>query len=485
MRTNSSWYPASRLSFIVGIIGACFGFILGILAGVQPLLLCLAVPAIILVICFFTYFKETVLGLLILRSSLDIFSDFGIPAAFAIGLDALTILYVTLFLLVGRKIITDWFFWFFAGWVAIQGLWVILLPLGVLGLDASYLPTSIREWVRLFSWLMVYLLVMQLKDKISPRKFINILMFSLIAPLTIAFIQTIVPPGMLPSLLVYRAGVESVAIGEGSRIFGTLGHPNGFAKLLFLFIALTLWQLECSKKRWFWIALLCILIFFLVTTQALFGIGMFGVFILVRFGQSLSFSKLVGGVILFTLFIGLFASTDLGAERLKSIADTPLLNPDISLSEAVLMSEGNSFNWRIAQWTYLLEAWQKSPIFGYGLQASPGIPIFYNYAHSDYVRALVEGGVVGFITFLVFLGGQLIRIVVIYAKAPPKSDLHRFCSILLAVLMAIFLGMATDNVWSNTVFHFYWWSMLAIAGWDWNNSHHNVAANCKHKPYIR
>ena len=473
-----SFWGLSRQSLTIGIIGAGVGLVLGILAGLQPLLLCLAIAAIIVVIVFFAYFEQTVLGLLILRSSIDIFSDFGIPAAFAIGIDVLTILYVVTTLLLGREVITDKFFWFFASWVAIQSLWLILLPLGGLGLGAYYLPISMREWVRLFSWLMVYLLVMQLKGKIHPKRLIDILMLSLIVPLTVAFIQVIVPPGMLPPLLVYRAGqAESLVVGEGSRIFGTLGHPNGFARLLFLFIALTLWKLECTKKRRFWIVLLCILIFFFVTTQALMAIGLFGIFLIVRFGQNISFSRLIGGVILFALFIGLFASTEFGRQRLSSIADTPLLNPDISLSDAVLLSEGNSFNWRIAHWTYLLQAWQKYPILGYGIHSSRAIPIFHMYAHNDYVRALVEGGIVGLITFLAFLGVQFQRVLYLYTKAPSKSDLHRLCSVLLAILIAFFLGMATDNVLSNTVVYFYWWTILAVAGWDWDDYTNNKATN--------
>ena len=468
MKIDSSWYAASRLSLSVGLIGASIGLFLGIVAGFQPLLLCLAVSTLVLVVCFFTYFEQTVLGLLILRSSLDIFSDWQIPAVFAIGLDALTLLYVILMLLLGRKIITDKFFWFFAAWVTIQGLWVILLPLGGLGLDASYLLVSIREWVRLFSWLMVYLLVMQLRDKIRPERFITLLMLSLIAPLTVALMQVILPPGVLPSLLVYRADSDFLVLGEGSRIFGTLGHPNGLAKFIILFIALTWWQLERSKERWFWLILMGILIFFLVTTQALFAIGMFGVFVIVRAGQKISVSRLFGGVLMFALFLGLFATSEFGLERLNSIANTPLLNPDIGVSQAILMYEGNSFNWRIAQWTYLLQAWQSHQIFGYGLDASPSIPFFYNDAHSDYVRALVEGGIVGLITFLIFLGGQLIRLVQLFRKASPTSNLRRLCSILLAIFWAFLVGMTTDNMWGNTVVYFYWWSLLAVAGWDWN-----------------
>ena len=380
-------------------------------------------------------------------------------------------------LLTGQRIITDKFWWFFAGWIGLQSMWLFLMFFGRLGLDSSYFPASIREFIRLFSWLMVYLLVMQLKGKISSYWFINILMLSLIIPTSVALLQTFLPDGVLPPLLVYATDPELEVIGEGSRVFGTLGHPNGLAKFLFLFIALTWWQLDRFGRRWYWLLLMSILVFLLVATQALFGIGMFGVFVLVRVSQQISLSRLIAGGLLFAIFIGLFASTELGLERLNSISNTPLLNPDIGISQAILMSDGNSFNWRIAQWTYLLQAWQQHPIFGYGLNGSSAIAPFYNYAHNDYVRALVEGGIVGLISFLIFQGGQLVHIIGLYLRSNPNSDARRLHSILLAIFLSFSIGMSTDNTWSNTVVYFYWWSILAVAGWDWNQPNENKVDN--------
>jgi len=127
----------SRLSLWVGVAGVGVGIVAGLLAGIQPLLLGLAFVAVGAIVYFFSSFEEAVLGLLILRSSLDIFSAQQLPAAFALGVIGLTLLYVTVRLLLGEKVQIDKFWWFLAGWVALQGLWVILLPLGGLGLDGS------------------------------------------------------------------------------------------------------------------------------------------------------------------------------------------------------------------------------------------------------------------------------------------------------------------------------------------------------------
>ncbi len=465
MLTNDPWGRSSRLAVWVGVGGVLIGTAAGLLVGAHALYLGLAVGAVATVIYFFANFEQVGLGVLILRSSLDMFSAQQIPSAFAVGLDALVLLYVTVMLLTGRTVRTDGFWWFLTGWVALQGLWVILLPLGGLGLDASYLLDSLREWVRLFSWLMVYLLVMQLKERMPPEQAISFLFFSLVLPITVASMQV-----FLPSLSggVDVSGTHDSA-GE-SRITGTFPIANTFATFLFLFIGLTIWKLGQSKRRWPWLLLLGVLAFFYVGTKSLFSLTMLAVFVLVLIAPRLSLPSLIGGVFLFALVIGLFGSTEFGQHRLGSIANTPLLNPDIDIWRAILLSEGddNSFNWRLSQWYLELTRWQLYPFLGYGLGLS--IPAAGNgfLPHNDYIRALVEGGIVGFVTFIGFFVAQVVRLVRLIRYAPYGGAQRSLCLILLAVLLAIPAGMATENIWSHTTLFFYWWPVFAIAGWDWN-----------------
>ncbi|RCJ22315.1 polymerase [Nostoc minutum NIES-26] len=437
------------LAILLGLAGVGAGIVAGFLAGASPKLLGLAVVAVGIVWYFFTKFEQAVLGLLILRSSLDVFSDLQIPAAFAVGLDALALLYVIVSLLTGRIIRTDGFWWFLVGWVLLQGLWLILLHLGALGLDASYLLTSIREWVRLFSWVMVYLLVMQLKDRLPPEKVISRLFLALPLPIAVALLQ--IPQG-------------------SDRIVGTFGTANTFATFLLLFISLVWWNLYKTQQQWFWLMLLGLLCFFLVSTKSLFSLMMIAVFVLVLITPRLNVAKLISGVLLLGLVIALFASTEFGQQRLASIAQTPLLNPDMDISRAILLSQGdsNSFNWRLSQWNLLLNAWKQSPIFGYGLGLS--IPVAGNdlLPHNDYIRALVEGGIIGLITFLALFAAQFIHLLRLIQQTPYESKQRNLCFILLAMLSSIPVGMITENIWSHTTFFFYWWVLLAVASWNWN-----------------
>ncbi|MGB7444913.1 MAG: O-antigen ligase family protein [Coleofasciculaceae cyanobacterium] len=462
---------SSPLAILLGLAGVLIGAAAGLLAGIQPLLLCLALGAgtVGVLVYFLASFEQIVLGLLILRSSLDIFSDLQLPALFGVGVIGLTLVYVTVMLLTHKPVQTDGFWWLLAGWLALQGLWVILLPLGGLGLDGSYLSTGIREWIRLFSWLIVYLLVMQLKGRLPAEKVISLMFLGLVLPLTAALMQMFLPASLLPPMLAPTGHSLSSALEPASRINGTLGHPNTFTTFLFFFLGLTYWKQGNAQRRWPWIVLLGVLTFFFVSTKALFGLMMLGSFIVFLLVPRLSLPNLIGGIVLFGIVIGLFASSEFGQERLGSIAETPLANPDINIWKAILLSkgDGNSFNWRIAQWTYLLEQWEHFPILGYGLGTNKYISANGLEPHNDYVRALVEGGIVGLITFFAFFAIQIVRLTQLIWSAPPGSAQRNLCFTLLAILLAIPVGMLTENIWTHTTLFFYWWTTFAVAGWDW------------------
>jgi O-antigen ligase len=465
---KQSWDTSSRLSWWGAIAGITVGLLSGVLTGLQPLVLVGLIITGVTLFCFVACFEQTVLGLLILRSSLDILSDYQIPAAFAVGLDCLTLMYIAMLLVTHQQIRTDWFWWFFAIWVTFQGLWVILLPLGSLGLDSSVLIDSIREWIRLFSWVMIYLLVMQLEGKIAPAKIVKLLFLALIMPLILALMQLGIP-SLLPEILSPTAGLSANVGLEVSRVRGTLGHSNTFATILLLFIGLTMWQIRETSisNRWLWLLLLSILAFFFVSTKALFGLMMLGTFVLVWLVPKLNLVNLIAGLVLLAFIVIIFASSEFGQERLASLTGTPLLNSDIEVWKAILLSKGdqNSFNWRLAQWTYLLKQWQQFPWLGYGLGTSQYVSNNQLYPHNDYIRALVEGGIVGLVSFVSFFVVQAIRLWQLLKTN--NSQQHELCFVMIAFFFALPVGMITENIWSHTTLFFYWWTLMAIAGWNW------------------
>jgi O-antigen ligase len=243
-------------------------------------------------------------------------------------------------------------------------------------------------------------------------------------------------------------------------------------------MGLTYWKQSHAQRRLPWLLLLGVLVFFFVSSKSLFGLMMLATFLVCLIAPRLSVPNLIGGIVLFVLVMGLFGSSEFGQERLGSIAQTPLGNPDIDIWRAILLSagDGNSFNWRIAQWTYLLEQWQNFPILGFGLGTSTYVSTNGLPPHNDYVRALVEGGIVGLIIYLAFFGSLIMRLVQLIQKAASGSKQRDLCLILLAIILALPVGMITENIWSHTTLFFYWWTVLAVAGWNWNNLQPSEAA---------
>ncbi|MEL7050736.1 MAG: O-antigen ligase family protein [Cyanobacteria bacterium J06588_5] len=460
--------PKQRFLAVTAIVTLSIlgGLVAGFLTGFNPLILALPVVAISIVVAFFSNFETVVLGALILRSSLDLWSAQQIPALLAIGLDVLAILYVAAAILTRKKIHTDKFWWFFLGWVSLKAMWIVLLPLGALGMGSSLMSESIREWVRLFSMVMVYLLVMQLKDRMSPQRLVTILLLSLVGPLTAAAMQTFLPVSVLPSVLVWDGGFNFEA---GVRINGTLGHPATFATFTVLFLGLAYWKLTQSFNKLPWLLLLGAMAFFLVTSKSLTGLSMMVVFTFFMIVPRLNVKNALGGIALVALVFVLAGSSEFGQERFRALLDTPLLNPDINTSRAILLAwaDGNSFNWRVAQWTFLIDAWREHPILGHGIYSASYITYHDNLAHNDYIRALAEQGIVGLFLFLLFLGVQFVRLLKLMAVAPRNGGQWTLCLVLMSLLLAMMLGMATDNLLTHTTFFFYWWTLFAIAGWDW------------------
>jgi O-Antigen ligase len=470
MLTDDQANQAPRHAIWIGLLAVVLGTAVGLLSGANPLVLGLALGVVVAVVSFFARFEQVVLGLLVFRSAIDCFILLQLPAAFAIGLDALTILYVVVMLLTKQTIHTDKFLYFFVGWLLVQGLWVMLLPLGGLGFGGSYLSDSIREWIRLLSWVMVYFLILQLKNRLPPEQVITTLFWSLLIPLTVALIQMVAPSILFGELSINSGGDLNTLADEGSRVRGTMGHANGLATHIFLFIGLTWWKLGQAKQRLPWLILLGVLVFFFVGTKALFSLMMLAVFFFALLIPRLSILNLLGTLLIFGLVIALFGSTEFGQERLGSISQTPLLNPDIDISRAILLQQGdnNSFNWRLAQWYMLLGHWKDYPILGYGLGLSIQVAGNGFLPHNDYVRFLVEGGIVGLATSLSLFVVQGIRLTQFLSSTDKESSKHSLSLIMLAMLLAIPVGMITENIWGHTMLFFYWWTIFAVLGWDWD-----------------
>lgn len=468
MYTKNSWFSLAPLILIV-ITGILLSLAIGFSAGISSTFPILAIIAVIggLLLCFFRI-EQIVLGLLIIRSGLDIFSAQQVPALFAIFWDALAITYIGTLIARRRPIYTDYFFYLFTAWVLLQSLWVVLLPLGGLGMGAGHTPDALKEWIRIFSWLMAYLLVLQLKDRIKPETIVNALFFSMVLPLLGASMQILLPPSLLPWFLgTTRA---HTAIEDASRINGTLGHPNAFATFLVLFLGLSYWRMRQAQNRWPWLLLMGVIAFFIISTKALVGLVMMSILVIGIVTPELTLPKFLGAVVAISALLLIFGSSEFGRERLSVFTEIPFFRDDIDVSRAIVLRRyvTNSFYWRLDQWTMLLEAWRFEPWFGYGLESPRHLTSLQSAAHNDYIRFLVEGGIVGLTSFVSFLFSAAFYLFKKYCSkiaSPAQSEL---ALVLVAILAAMMVGMLTENIWSHTALYFYWFTLISLLSWDWD-----------------
>jgi O-antigen ligase len=116
---------------------------------------------------------------------------------------------------------------------------------------------------------------------------------------------------------------------------------------------------------------------------------------------------------------------------------------------------GNDLLGRLANWQRDLAYWKKAPLLGHGWGSTKGQT--GELPHNDYLRALGEGGVVGLLAFLVFIG-SLVR--ASRRAASGRSDLPRAFFGLTLGYMVVSLS---SNNYGKGAFQFYFWVLAAIS----------------------
>jgi putative inorganic carbon (HCO3(-)) transporter len=253
---------------------------------------------------------------------------------------------------------------------------------GVLSLiSAPHRTTAAAEGLRIAA-VAVMLLVLSsiITDRDWARSVIVVVYVSSVVPLLVALAQAA------------QHGVSTTSEGI-TRVKGTFTHPNNlglFVAMLFLFacgllphlrgrarVALLAWMglggsvlvLTLSRSAW------------AATVAGLLVIGLLQARRAIVLG-----AVLVGATVLLVVPVR-DRITNLGQERSAS------------------GGAGNSLVWRIDHWRETGPLIRRNPVTGIGLKMIPVLTEDAKVAHNDYLRALVETGVVGFVCYLLTLGG--------------------------------------------------------------------------------
>jgi putative inorganic carbon (hco3(-)) transporter len=150
------------------------------------------------------------------------------------------------------------------------------------------------------------------------------------------------------------------------------------------------------------------------------------------------------------LVVAVFLATPLGTARVAKESST-------SITAAERGEANTTLAWRFHKWKTLLSEWDRAPLVGKGLgttttvEGIPGDVYTGALPHNEYIRYLVETGVVGLATLLCGLG-ILIRSLVRRRRVldSPRSDASNQATLAIVVVGGCLVNSLADNTFLNS-----------------------------------
>jgi len=319
--------------------------------------------------------------------------------------------------------------------LALLGVFLLLSALwSISGLD------GLREFLRIASIFVLYgAAFLLIREKRHLRQLVYAFLMSACVPLIFGICQ-------------FFTGKGETIFGEYfTRLYGTFYYPNSFAFFLVFIIALLFLMFNEAREKlgkFFYVILGIITSFVLLGTYTR-GAWMAALIIFFVFGV-LKFRRLLLGGALLLILIYLFVP--IVQERLGDI---------------ISLEPFSSLIWRLRLWTNMLPFFYAKPILGYGLasfqilsQNLQGLSMAsVPEAHNDYLRLLIETGVIGLGLYLALYLRLFIFNLKNFFKIKDKflKDLSLTAVLLVGVFLAVSLG---DNILRGTATEWCFWAYL-------------------------
>lgn len=262
-------------------------------------------------------------------------------------------------------------------------------------------------------------------------------------PIAVRLVQV---AGILSALLaLYQLATHTgILISGHIRSNGTFIHPNTAAIYFAIATTASLWRyLDYGKSRSD-IFFITIYGAAMVATLSLDGLASL-VIMLMTYGalRPGSFRVKLNAFAAVVFLMTAFLATPVGSERIANESST-----QISTSQRH-GTENTSLAWRLYKWGTLLPEWEKEPFFGQGIgttvaaEATSESATAAKVPHNEYVRYLVETGIVGLL-ILLWATTLLIRHLSLQRRTPGTGDIG-------ALGIAIVVGCLVDSVADNTL----------------------------------
>jgi O-antigen ligase len=160
-----------------------------------------------------------------------------------------------------------------------------------------------------------------------------------------------------------------------------------------------------------------------------------------------SFRAKLGPCAIAGVVVLVFFATPLGAQRVASESSSSLAAADRGESNSTLDT-------RLFRWKTLLPEWERSPVFGRGLgttttaESTSANRLNFLLPHNEYIRYLVETGVVGIAILLAGLA-LLLRSLIRRRSIPGTLDAGTLNASALAI--AVVFGCLVNSLADNTL----------------------------------
>lgn len=303
------------------------------------------------------------------------------------------------------------------------------------------LSLSLAEWIRILSIFSLYILsFILIKNQNDFRKLIYAILISVLIPGLTAFYQ-----------FFTQTGMTIIDEDISNRIFGTFAHPNLLAYYLTFPIVLIIFLVLNKEKYQLKNILFYLLFIFSFTLLILtYTRGAWVVFLIVIFTLGIiQYKKFLLGAL-----IGLF---------LLYLLVPPLNTRVNNLFE---YDPYSSIQWRINLWKDSLKYSQEELAVGYGVGTASKIILEKRGEqfgspdpHNDYLKILIENGILGVISYLLIISTLLINLIWGYLKSNSTFN-KNFFLLMIGVSIALYFMSFADNVLRNTALQWTFWIIL-------------------------
>jgi O-antigen ligase len=316
---------------------------------------------------------------------------------------------------------------------ALTVLWLCVwtaIAIGTRGASAE----TVREGVREASIVALAVIVYNSRGFVSPSVAARLVQLLGIVPAVLALDQWATHTGM--------------DVAGALRSNGTFAHPNSAVMFFGMAAAISLWLYLDNGRRRLDALLVVLFAAAVISTFSIDGL-------ITLLAMLIAYGALHAGplrvrlvpIAVAALVLLAFFATPFGSQRLAKESST-------NLATAETEKPNSDFAWRLHKWETLMPDWERHPLLGQGLGTTLTEPAITKNAfaglppHNEYVRYLVETGVIG-LMILVWALALLSRRLVRMRRAFRTINIDAFNAATLTIVVVI--GCLVNALADNTL----------------------------------